>query len=218
MLLFRMRSDPDPNPALVEVIERSISLDALSGFGAIDIQIGIEIWPAGNNLDQTIYASKQVRFGVQEPAERTANQNPAIEKMIVSRAPVGPRGLDFELPVGRCGDIEAPIVALGEELGLLPVEVEGSREDYVVPTFDGDVRMFSETIDYQFFSTAGSWSRDRSGGGRDLSGLLPPTDTKWTAPSDAELIGNGLDISLFVIQRDERGGQSWLQSCVRVVP
>jgi hypothetical protein len=92
------------------------------------------------------------------------------------------------------------------------------REEYIVPTFEGGSRRFTETLRYRFFATAGKWSKGESGGSRDISGSLPTLDTTWTAPSKPELVGSGLDVSLYIIQRDERGGQSWYQSCVRVVP
>src|SRR5690606_12662082 len=117
-------------------------------------QIGISIWPA-NNVDQAIFATKKMRFGIAIPEARTPNENPALESIVVSRDASGPRGLDFELPLGRCGDIVAPIVAPGEELGFLPIEQEGARQDYLVPTFDGESRSFTETLRYQFLSTEG---------------------------------------------------------------
>lgn len=207
-----------PTLELAEIIERSVSLDSLSGFGAIDIQVGISVWPAGNNLDEAIFATKQMRFGAALPAERLPNENPTLETIMVSREAIGVRGLEFELPVGRCGDIVAPIVAPDESLGLLPVEPEGVRQDYVVPTLDGEVRGFTETMSYHFYATHGSWSKGQTGGGRDPSGTLPTLNTKWTAPDDLEDIGAGLDVALYIIQRDERGGQSWTQSCVHVQP
>lgn len=207
-----------PTPALADIIEASISLDSLSGFGAIDIQVEIAIWPAGDNRDDAIFATKQMRFGAELPAERVANRNPSLESIIVTRAPTGQRGLDSELPVGRCGDVIAPIVAPGETIGLLPVEAEGVREDYVVPTFDGDSRSFTEILRYSFFATEGSFNKGETGGDRDISGILPTLDTRWTAPSKAEVVGTGLDVELYIIQRDERGGQSWTQGCVRVRP
>jgi len=203
------------SPGLGEIIERSVSIDSLAGFGAIDIQVGIAVWPAGNNVDEAIYATKKVRFGAALPAERVPNQNPTLESIAITRLDGGDA---FDLPLGRCGTITAPVVAPGEELELLPVEPEGAREDYVVPTLDGDVRRFTEVLNYRFYATEGSWGSSSSGGGRDISGMLPPLDVSWTAPTDAARIGDGLDITVYAIQHDERGGQSWVQSCLRVVP
>jgi hypothetical protein len=207
-----------PNPVLAEILEASISADSLRGFGAIDIQAQITVWPAGNNVADAIYATKQMRFGTELPAERVANTNPSLASIIVTRAPTGMRGLESVLPLGRCGDIAAAVVAPGETIGLLPIEADGIREDYVVPTFEGGARAFTEIMTYSFFSTEGKWSKAQSGGPRDISGTLPTLDTAWTAPSETDVVGTGLDVTLYVIQRDERGGQSWTQSCVRVVP
>jgi hypothetical protein len=207
-----------PSPGLAEVIRASVSLDDLQGFGGIDLQVGIAVWPAGSNLDAAEYATKAVRYGAQLPAERTPNQNPYLDSVIVTRAAVGPRGLDELLPVGRCGDVDPVVVAPGEKIGLVPVEPDGVREDYVVPTFEGEVRRFTENLSYQFYATAGGFSPFTTGGPKDLVGNEPPLDTVWTAPDEADEIGAGLDVDLYIVQRDERGGQSWIQSCVRVVP
>lgn len=204
------------SPALAEVIEGSYSIDNLQGFGAIDIQIGIAVWPAGNNLAQAQYATKALRFGAALPEERKANTNPALENVTVSSQIDGQA--DFELPVGRCGDIEAIGVKSGETLGLLPVEVVGAREDYLVPTFDGGSRSFTENISYRFYATHGGFTKGSTGGPRDVVGNVPTLDTEWTAPSDSDVVGEGIEVSLFIVWRDERGGQSWLQSCVRVAP
>jgi len=204
-----------PTPDLAAILERSISIDSLAGFGAIDIQVAIAVWPEGNNLDQAIYATKQVRFGIATPEERVANVNPTLDSITVTRLASGE---SFDLPIGRCADIDPPILAPGEEVELLPVETEGAREDYVVPTLDGDVRSFTELLNYRFYATFGSWSRGSTGGERDIGGSLPPLDTRFTAPSDPGIIGSGLDVDVYIIQRDERGGQSWMQSCLRVVP
>ncbi len=203
-----------PSPGLIEVIEESVSLDSLAGFGAIDIQVEISVWPRGNR-EQTIFAHKKVRFGAQLPADRVPNENPSMERVEASLAS---DGQIFALPNGRCADVEAVLVPLGARLDLVPVEGEGVREDYLVPTLDGESREFSETLSYRFYSTSGSWRKASTGGPRDISGNIPTLDTSWIAPHDAALVGTGLDVSLFVIQRDERGGQSWFQSCVRVVP
>ncbi len=207
-----------PNPVLAEIIEASISADSLSGFGAIDIQAQITVWPAGNNVADAVFATKQMRFGTELPAAREANTNPSLASIIVTRAPTGMRGLESNLPLGRCGDIEAVVVAPGEKIGFLPVEPDGVRENYLVPTFDGGERAFTEIMTYSFFSTEGKWSKGESGGHRDASGKLPTLDTAWTAPSNPDVVGAGLDVTIYIIQRDERGGQSWTQSCVRVLP
>lgn len=206
-----------PSPELVNVIEESVSLDSLAGFGAIDIQVEISLWPRGDR-GQTIYAHKNVRFGAALPIERVANTNPKLEALELSQVALGAAGLELNLTEGRCSDVSAPEISLGSQIDLLPVEAADAREDYVVPTLDGGSRAFRETLNYRFFSTSGDWTKGSTGGPRDISGNVATLDTSWTAPSDPLEVGDGLDVSLFVIQRDERGGQSWFQSCIRVVP
>jgi hypothetical protein len=207
-----------PSPALLEVLQRSVTLDTLQGFGAIDVQVQSKIWPEGNNLDQAIFASKSMRFGIAIPAERTPNRNPSLQAIRVARDSTGPRGRDFDLPIGRCTDIEPILVSPSERLMLLPMEAADTREEYVVPTLDGDVERYSENIRYQFYATAGGFSPFTTGGTRDIVGNEPTLHSYWRAPSFEDLMGETLNVSLWVIQRDERGGQAWYESCARVVP
>ena len=200
-------------PALFLVIEDAISIDSLAGFGGIDVMIELRVEAEGGTgpYDE-IFASKRVRYAPQLPADRTANTNPTrtqVSILVEDRDPV-------PLPLGRCGQLAEPVrIAPGEQLELEPLEPEGAREDYVVPTFDGGARMFTESLTYQWLAGDGEWSRASTGGPRDISGELPPLSTKWRAPDD---VTEPTDVSLWVIQRDERLGAAWYESCVRVVP
>lgn len=208
-----------PHPTLLEILEASISADALQGFGAIDIQVVLAVWPEEAGPEAAEYARKAVRFGAQLPAERTPNRNPSMLEVVAARAPTGERGLDFALPRGRCADVEPALVSPDEQLQLLPVAADDAREDYLVPTFEGGSRAFTENLSYQFYATAGDWNRFATGGPRDFAGNEPPVDARWTAPDRDDLAAlASREIALWIVQRDERGGQSWLESCVRVVP
>jgi hypothetical protein len=207
-----------PSPGLLEVVQRSITLDALQGFGAVDIQVEVKVWPEGNNLDQAIYASKKMRFGIAMPAERVANRNPTLETIRVARDPTGVRGLDFDMPIGRCADIEPMLVAPDERLMFLPVESEDAREAYVVPTLGGDVDEFVENLSYQFYASGGKIARFTTGGTRDIFGNEPTLHSYWRAPTLEDSPDEEREVALWVIQRDERGGQTWFPSCARVVP
>ena len=99
----------------------------------------------------------------------------------------------------------------------MPIEPDGVREDYVLPTFEGGSRRFTEYISYQWLATGGDWSRASSGGPRDPAGNPPSLGATWRAPSFDELDGT-VSHPLWVIYRDERGGGGWLESCVRVFP
>ena len=87
----------------------------------------------------------------------------------------------------------------------------------MVPTFDGGEQRLTENLSYQWLAGAGKWKRSSTGGPKDPFGNDPVLDTVWTAPAAAD-VGDGLDVPLWVIQRDERLGEAWYQSCVHVHP
>lgn len=204
------------NGDLVAVIQRSVSADDLAGFGGVAVQVGLRVSPGGGEED--IFGFKRVRYSPRVPVERVANTNPTLEGFTVARDPTGTRGLDFELPLGRCGTVEPFLVAPRERVTFLPREPEGTREEYVVPTFDGGERHYTENLTYQWHATAGEWSRFETGGTTDAAGNAPPLDSRWRAPDTEEVGDEPLDVRMWIVQRDERGGQAWYETCARVVP
>ena len=100
---------------------------------------------------------------------------------------------------------------------LAPRPLDGSEETYVIPTFEGGARTFTENLRYQWLSTGGNWSRYETGGPRDNAGNPAAVSTEWRPPQlDA---GEEVRlIDLWIVQRDERGGASFVESCIAVVP
>lgn len=201
---------------LFVILQRSLEDDSLSGFGGLLVQIELAIFPAGASPDdpQAQFAIKSMLYSPELPAGRTANQNPAIDSLKATLADASV----VAVPLGRCGDIEPLVVSAGDALELEPVESAGAREDYVVPTLSGGSRMFTENLTYAWYATSGRWSRGVSGGTKDPAGNDPPIDSTWTAPTDPAAIGDGLDTRIWLVQRDERGGLRWYESCIRVMP
>jgi hypothetical protein len=198
------------DPALLLVIEDAISLDSLAGFGGVDVLVELAVTPA-DDPDATVYAGKRVRYAPLVPADRVANHNPTLERIDV----LVEGGDPMPLTLGRCAERTDPLrIAPGATLPLAPIEPAGVREDYVVPTFDGGERRFTEAPSYQWLASAGSWRRGSTGGPRDASGTFPPLDNTWTAPD----VDTDTDVSLWLVQRDERLGAAWFESCVRVTP
>ena len=205
--------------ALLAVIRDALERDSLQGFGGLDINLSLRVVPDGGGEADAVYSSKAARFSVQLPAERVANTNPTLARIDVD---VG-GGEPVALPLGRCVDQAAPIeVALGGRIHLMPIEPPGAREDYVVPTFEGGSRRFTENLRYQWLAGGGDWTRASTGGTRDGAGNEPELDTEWKPPTAAQLDEAGLTLPtlmpLWVIERDERGGTAWFESCARVVP
>ena len=105
-------------------------------------------------------------------------------------------------------------MAPSQAVTLFPAETDGTREDYFVPTIDGTFRTFTETIDYQWLASAGSFSDDFTGGKPDLVGNPVLLATDWFSPR----VDSPLEVQLWVIQRDERFGATAYPVCLRVVP
>lgn len=206
----------EPNADLVAVIEDAIDSDSLGGFGGIQIQVELRVSPDGGG--EELVAFKRVLYSPELPAGRVANTNPTTSSLIGLRGAGDERGRDFPLPLGRCGEIEPFVVFPDERVQILPEEPAGVREEYVVPTFEGGTRRFTENLTYQWHATDGDWSPFTSGGTIDVAGNEPPIDSVWRAPGDPDVVGDALDVRMWIVQRDERGGQAWYESCARVLP
>lgn len=204
----------EPTGDLLLVVMESVSLDDLAGFGGVGVQIELRVDAPG----ATEFASKEMRFSPRVPHERVPNTNPTLDGLVGLREANGQRNRDFEVPIGRCADIEPFTALAGEKISLLPAEPDGVREDYVVPTFDGASRGFTENLTYSWFATEGSWRTLRTGGRRDLAGNEPRIDGGWTAPRKPDVVGDGIDVPFWIVQRDERGGLAWYETCARVIP
>lgn len=204
-----------PGPDLVALLRDTVENDSVSGFGGIDLNVLVRVVPEGGTEEQAVYGHKSARYSPQLPAERVANTNPTLVAIEVDRLE-GSQA--FALPLGRCIDQAAPLV-LGpqQSIRFWPIEADGVREDYLVPTFEGGARMFTENLRYQWLAGDGDWTRGGSGGPRDGAGNYPPLDSSWESPHADDLAGP-LDVPIWIIQRDERGGGTWFESCVRVVP
>jgi hypothetical protein len=174
--------------ANVALLRAALEEDAFRGLGGIPVLVSM-ILRAPDGTER--YAAKRVMFAPRVPAARTANTNPVIARLLA-------RGSPF--------DDGAPLaVRAGEQIELEPVEDGGARETYVTPTLDGDERVIIENLRYSWLATAGSFTDEFTGGARDLFGNEPPLRTRWRAP---ETPG---EVKLWVVQRDERGGTSWIE-------
>lgn len=220
--------DPEQSPTSPELCDEipadgnllgvalySFENDQYRGLGGI--YYGVSLRVGGEDVDPELdlYAAKNLRLMPRIPAEIQANKNPSLAGLEV----ILPDAVDpVVLPFGRCRDQSAPIeMAAGGKARITPIEPEGAREDYVVPTLDGMSRMFTESLTYQWLAGAGNYASGSTGGPRDPFGNPATLFTDWRAPAAKDLEGP-TDIELWVIQRDERLGAHWYESCIRVVP
>ena len=221
--------DPDlalPTPAhlcatvpvdgnLVGVLLDSYESDPYRGVGGI--YYGISLLVGGEDADPALdlYAAKNLRVQPRIPPELRANINPYLTGVDVRLA----EDQEFQpLMLTRCIDQAEPItIAPKQKIRFTPIEPDGVREEYVVPTLDGMSRTFTESPTYQWLATAGNYSAGSTGGPRDAFGNPATLFTDWTAPAAEDLSGP-TDVSFWFIQRDERLGLQWYEACVRVVP
>ena len=203
---------PDGN--LLAVLLDVLNGDTLHGLGGVDYEVQLRVGGENGNRDLDQYASKTLRVSPRIPAERTANHNPSIDGLTAALGDAAP----VALPLGRCAENPAPYpLAPGSKLRIAPVEPAGARELYVVPTLDGRSESFTESLTYQWIASAGGYSSGSTGGPHDLSGNPAPLFSDYRSPRASDLMGP-TDISLWIIQRDERLGVQWYESCVRVSP
>lgn len=200
-----------PSLSLFLVLQEALENDPLAGFGGVPAMVELSVRPAGAPLEEAQYAVKRVTYSVDHPPGRVANQNPSLAA--VARE-IG-EDQTVAMPLGRCGDFAAPTLRPEDTLNFVPEEAMGAREEYTVATFDGGTRTFTENLTYWWYATGGSWQRHTTGGPRDVAGNDPPLDSEWTPPSDLD---GPREFQFWVVQRDERGGASWYQSCARVEP
>ncbi len=196
-----------PNGNLLGLLLEAARDDAVVAIGGIDYQVMLTVSPESGPPE---YATKTLRVSPKIPDHRTANRNPTVDRFEVTIGETDP----VALPLGRCVDQVAPlVVAPDTHVRLFPVESEGARETYDVPTLDGKVATFTESLTYQWTASAGRFSSGSTGGTRDRAGNFPELFTHWTAPED---VSSPLDVQLWFVQRDERYGLTWYESCVRV--
>jgi hypothetical protein len=197
-----------------------VAAQVLANGGNLDVQVEVAVRGVDQSQDDLQYGSKRMRYAVPLCEGREANQNPGITTLQATRVEDGdPVDEPVDMPVGRCSDIASPLeVGPGTEIEIEPLPPEGSRQMYCVPTYGGEERAFTENLVYTWYATHGAWEPEQTGGPRDPAGNEPPFESTWTAPRNPDVIGDGLDVPVWVVQRDERGGQSWIETCVRVVP
>lgn len=211
----RICTTVSPDGDLLRLLLDLLEDDEVNGLGGLSYAVQLRIGGEGDDpaLDQ--YASKAVQVLPRIPPAATANTNPSVARFEISidEAPAVP------LPLGRCVDNPAPIAVTPDvRLRITPIEPDGVREVYVVPTLDGRIEQFTESLTYQWIASAGGFSDGTTGGPRNVvTGNPAPLFTDFRPPDDLE-VGKPAEVTLWIIQRDERFGVQWYEACLRVQP
>jgi hypothetical protein len=210
----RMCATVQPDANLLALVAFVVQGDTLRGLGGVNYGVVLRVGGENGDRDLDQYATKTLAISPRIPAARAANHNPTLDRITAALEDDTP----VTLPLGRCADNPAPYaLPPATKLRLLPIEAAGAREVYTVPTLDGRSETFTESLTYQWIAGAGGLSRGSTGGPRDLTGNPPPLFSDFKSPAASDL-DQPTDISLWIIQRDERLGLQWYESCVRVAP
>lgn len=205
-------ADLFPSITMLAMIQRAVGENPVDALGGVDLIVELQIGGIDAPRENDIYANKKLRIAPRIPADRRPNFNPRVDFLDGAEL-----GISVSIPKRRCNDdggSSFPVLDGGDVLTLYPVEPDTAREMYVVPTLDGRTAMLTETLTYQWLASHGSWSDETTGGGHDILGNVSLLGSDWRAPAvDRELL-----VSIWMIQRDERYGVSWFETCILVVP
>jgi hypothetical protein len=201
----------NPNADLLALLADSYASDPFKGLDGIPYAIELRVGApdADPALDQT--ASKELRVRPRLPEDRTPNHNPTLASVGLIRED----HTGIHAVLSHCAeDIPHSQIPSGVAIHLSVDELPTTREMYSAGTLMGTFETFEETIGYQWLTTAGNLSFGETGGPRDFAGNTPPTGNNWRAP----VVDHPTDVQLWLIQRDERGGNSVYPICIEVVP
>lgn len=145
---------------------------------------------------QTLTAFYRLRLYLGPQSPNPPNQNPVLMGVYRRASPDDQQGVPL--------DESSPfVVHEGDEVTIAALVTPESSESYVV--YDGDPRTtpprtVTETIRYSWFATAGKFSQEVSG--------VPKPNTTLTLKEHLPPVGSTID--LWVVARDDRGGEDWL--------
>ncbi len=215
-------TDSQTGQTIVAMLLREIRENPVNALGGVDLMIELRIGRSADPRENDLYAAKKLRIAPRIPLERAPNTNPnisGIETAVNGLAAVPGFASGGGQSI-RCSDpnyqFAKATVSPGDAVTLFPNEASETRENYAVPGLDGNTIVLEESVSYQWLGTYGSWSDETTGGGHDLLGNQSLLGSDWTAP----FIGGRdfLDVSLWMIQRDERFGVTPIETCITVVP
>jgi hypothetical protein len=201
----------NPNADLLAILADSFETDPFRGLDGIPYAIELRVGAPDEDpeLDQTAF--KELRVRPRLPEDRTPNQNPTLSGVQIVRED---QTAEFAVIAHCATNVPHSRRPAGSQSHFTLGELPTTRETYSAGTLMGTFETFEETIRYQWLTTAGSLSFGETGGPRDFAGNIPPTGNNWRAP----VVDHPTDVQLWLIQRDERGGNSVYPICIEVVP
>ena len=178
-----------PGQLLSPAVDEFRKNDALLGLGGIRVMLALSV-SDGDKL-KYVAADKMLLYS---KLGTPPNHNPELTGLALSAGCV-----QSSLAAGETLKLKR-----GVECGLRPVLAEGAREEYDTTDLRGNTVHLKEQPRYYFFALRGA-EFDRATADEPLDGVAPPEGlTRIEAVSD----GPG---TMWVVVRDGRGGESWLE-------
>ncbi|CAN5693444.1 hypothetical protein BH11MYX3_BH11MYX3_14460 [soil metagenome] len=199
------------NQTLLTILREAVQANPVQALGGIEYGVMLTVDDPANPTD-VVYGAKHLKVSARNPVDRVANSNPFIQYLDAAITGVG-----ILVVSCRCGDpvCDAPSIRAGSVLTLFPVEPEAVREEYYAARLDGTSSKITETITYQWLAGSGAFSDETTGGGHDVLGNQSLLGTEWRAPRGHT---EPILVPLWMLQRDERYGVGYFESCIEVLP
>jgi hypothetical protein len=176
------------------MVRAALQDDKLKGLGGIRVQLSIEL-DDGDPMGP-VSAAKLLLYSKND---HVPNHVPAIESLQLTRNGV---------PAGAIAPGQSLQLSRGVALGLRPVLAPGSIEEYDTTDLTGKTVRLREQLSYAFYVTR-SAEVDRETASEPLDGVAP---TDGLTRIDSLAAGDG---TLWVVVRDGRGGESWIQQAFK---
>jgi hypothetical protein len=171
--------------------------DDLKGLGGIRVQYSFSV--DHKNPGHAVYGSKVLIYS---PRGGTPNHNPSMTGVRLSRA-----GEKFGDDVKAGDKLQLP---RDVEIGLRPLLAEGASEQYTTTDLRGNPVTLPEYLRYSFF-VAPEAEVDRDTADEPIDGVAPPDGL-------SRVTLRGASSTLWIVVRDGRGGESWLEFAVEALP
>ena len=202
----------EPSEDLARILMDAYEDDELGGLGGLEYSVLLRVGGENDDPALDVYANKTLRVEPGVVSGQQSNQNPRLLGLMGEGGSLLSPG---SLSQGRCADGVAGFpVRTGDTVRITPLELGGTREHYTVPTIDGHAQSFTESLTYQWIASADGLSNGTTGGPREITGGFPPLVTEYRVPSPGRT--GQPRISLWVVQRDERLGASFFETCLAV--
>jgi hypothetical protein len=174
-----------------ELLLTAFQEDPYHGFGFLPLYVQLTI-RAG---DEQVVGFKRVLF--------TAWFDPTTPPPAPNQNPFIP-----EVTIGGHVWAESEIVPLSNgPYEVAPALDPAWEESYLKPTFEGPTLQFKESWRYNYFASGGTFDKSETGGTETFTGAKGGIPSNWSGPAD----GLERDITFWVVVRDGRGGENWVQ-------